>query len=109
MPSSSESSRAAPPSPIACDLSAIPAEQRAAHLGLVRSLFGESQRPREVANGLEVSVSADRFADVVSFIDNERRCCPHLSFAVEVPTDNAPLLLRVTGPGAVAELRAAAR
>jgi hypothetical protein len=88
-------------------LSAIPAEQRAGHLALVHSLFAEESQAREVANGLEVSVTADRFADVVSFIDNERRCCPHLSFAVEVPTGNAPLLLRVTGAGAVAELRGA--
>ena len=107
MSTSSESSPVAGPSPIACDMSAIPTEQRAGHLALVRSLFGEEQQPREVANGLEVSVGADRFADVVSFIDNERRCCPHLSFTVEVPSAEAPLLLRVTGLGAAAELRAA--
>jgi hypothetical protein len=45
-------------------------------------------------------------ADVVRFLDNERRCCRHLAFVLEVPARDADLVLRVTGPGVREELRA---
>ena len=76
---------------------------------LVGALFGATNRVRELPDGLEVTLAADRLADVVSFIDNERRCCRHLAFGLEVPTAGAPLVLRVTGPGAADELRALMR
>ena len=92
--------------PIACDLSAIPADQRTRHVSLARSLFGDEARVRTLENGLEVTLAADELADAVSFIDNERRCCRHLAFTLDVPAAGAPPRLRVTGPGAAQELRA---
>ena len=94
---------------IACDLSAIPPDRRPTHIALVHALFGDTARVRELPDGLEVSIGADRLADAVSFIENERRCCRHLGFTLEVPAAEAPLVLRVTGPGAADELRALAR
>jgi len=95
--------------PVACDLSAIPSDQRPAHIALVHALFGDTGRVRELPDGLEASIGADRLADAVSFIENERRCCRHLAFTLEVPPARAPLVLRVTGPGAADELRALLR
>ena len=92
--------------PIACDLSGIPADQRDRHVALVRTLFGDEAHVHRLDNGLEVSIAADSLADAVSFIDNERRCCRHLAFSLEVPAAAGPLVLRVTGPGAVEELQA---
>jgi hypothetical protein len=98
-----------PIAPIACDLSAIPSEQRPTHIALVRALFGDFHRVRELPDGLEASIGPDRLADAVSFIENERRCCRHLAFTLVVPPARAPLVLRVTGPGAADELRALLR
>ena len=64
--------------PIACDLSAIPIDQRASHAALVQSLFGGEHAIIQHADGIEVSLPSDRLGDVVSFIENERRCCRHL-------------------------------
>lgn len=95
-----------PAAPVTCDLSAIPPEQRASHIALARALFGNENRVRRTESGLETSIAPDRLADAVSFIENERRCCRHLAFTLEVPPSGAPLILRVTGPGAVDELQA---
>ena len=92
--------------PLVCDLSAIPADQRPGHIALVRALFGDADRVRHLPDGLEVSLAADRFADAVAFIENERRCCRHLAFSLEVPAARASLVLRVTGKGALEELQA---
>ena len=90
-----------------CDLTAIPASDRAGHVALARSLFfGADAVARETAEGYEVEIPADRFQDAVRFIENERRCCAHLAFALTLPARGRPMLLRVTGPGATESLRA---
>ncbi len=95
--------------PIVCDLSAIPARQRVQHFLLARSLlFADERRVRELENGLEFELPPDRLGQAVRFVENERRCCRHLAFALEVPARGAPIILRVTGPGASHELRALA-
>ena len=94
------------PDPIICDLSAIPADQREAHFDLARMLFADERHVRDIENGIEFEVSPERLSDVARFIENERRCCRHLVFALEIPPRNAALVLRVTGPGARDELRA---
>ena len=95
--------------PIACDLTAIPADQRPAHVAFVRTLVSRSLGAvRETADGLQFELPSDRLADAARFVDNERRCCRHLAFMLEVPPREAPLTLRVTGPGAREELYALA-
>jgi len=68
--------------------------------------LGEASAARETAEGYEIEIPADRFQDAVRFVENERRCCAHLAFSLTRPTRGAPLLLRVTGPGATEALRA---
>ena len=95
---------------IICDLSAIPADQRDAHFALARSLlFADQRAVREVDSGLAFGVPPERLADVARFIENERHCCRHLAFALEVPPRDGTLTLRITGPGAREELRALLR
>src|SRR4029453_16493848 len=95
--------------PIVCHLSAIPARQRVQHFLLAPSLlFAHDRRARELENGLECEPPPDRLGQVVIFVENERRCCRHLAFVLEVPARGAPIVLRVTGPGASHELRALA-
>ena len=101
---------AADPDAIVCDLSAIPADQRDAHFALARDLlFADERAVHDVENGLAFELSPGRLADVVRFVENERRCCQHLAFVLEIPPRNGTLTLRVMGPGAREELRALLR
>jgi hypothetical protein len=90
---------------VACDLSAIPAEQRTAHAALARQLFLDHPT-REVDDGVEVTLPAERLEDAGSFIRNERLCCRHLAFSIHVPARGSSIIVRVTGPGARDELGA---
>jgi hypothetical protein len=95
---------------ILCDLSAIPADQRDAHFALARSLlFADERAVREVENGLAFELPPERLGDVARFVENERRCCRHLAFGLQVPSRSGPMTLHVTGPGAREELRALLR
>jgi hypothetical protein len=97
----------APIEGITCDMSAIPADERDADIALARSLFFAGGRAvRETESGLMVEIPPDLLADVARFVENERRCCRHLAFALDVPAHGADLVLRVTGPGAWDELMA---
>ena len=99
-----------PTEPVVCDLSAIPANQRDAHVELVRTiLFSGEHAALEVDDGLLFELPADRLNNAVRFVENERRCCRHLAFVLEVPPRGANITLRVTGPGAREELRALVR
>lgn len=40
-------------------------------------------------------------------MDNERRCCPFLAFAIELPPGEGALTLRLAGPEGVREFLAA--
>ena len=98
------------PEPVVCDLSAIPADQRERHFELARSLlFADERRVRDLENGMEFELPADRLADTARFVENERRCCRHLAFTLEVPARGASIVLQVSGPGARDELRALLR
>ena len=95
---------------VVCDLSAIPADQRAMHFAFARTvLFGGESGVQDVENGIVFELPPERLADVAAFLENERRCCRHLAFTLEIPPRDATLVLRVTGPGASDELRALAR
>jgi hypothetical protein len=91
---------------IACDISAIPEDERAAHFALARALFSGAIAVREVDAGMAFDLRPDRLADVAAFVENERRCCSHLAFALEIPARHGAITLRITGPGAREEMAA---
>ena len=73
--------------------------ERPAHLALVRQLFGEMVRERtDLRNGYAYRFRPEAFELLARFIANERKCCPFLSFELELPADAGPLWLRLTGP-----------
>ena len=96
-----------PDDAIVCDMSAIPADQRESHIALARSLL-VNNAVAESEDEMRFALAPEQLSDVVRFIDNERRCCRHLAFILEVPARDANLLLQVTGPGVREELRALA-
>jgi hypothetical protein len=84
-------------SPLACDMTAIPREQRDTHLAHSRELFSQVQEARELSNGYEFRLRADFLENVADFIALEKLCCPFLNFAIEIEAENGPLWLRLTG------------
>ena len=95
--------------PIFCDPGAIPADQLESHIAFARThLFGTSGSAREVESGYAFTIPGDRYEEAAAFVSNERRCCAHLHFVLDVPPRGRALELRVTGPTAREELRALA-
>jgi len=97
------------PSRFACDISAIPADERPAHHALTRRLMAIATT-HETPDGFRFEFPAAEYAAVARFVALERLCCPFLGFTVDVPADQGPLRLCLAGPAGVkpfirAELR----
>jgi hypothetical protein len=85
--------------PLACVPGAIPAAERAAHFQLLTRLFTTSARERrDLPEGRAYRFEAESFDDLARWISRERRCCPFLTFALELTPDDGPIWLRLTGP-----------
>ncbi len=94
---------------IACDLTAIDAEHRDAHLTQAAYLLQQvAQEIQELSDGYAFRFAPDDYSQVVAFIANERLCCPFFTFVLEVPSAQQPLWLRITGQAGVKEFFQAA-
>ncbi len=90
--------------PIACDLTAIPTDEREAHERLAKQLFLEAVPERhELADGYAFQFRAEQYQPLVAFIANERLCCPFFRFTLEVTPGRGPIWLRITGDAGVKE------
>lgn len=89
--------------PLACVPGAIPAGERTAHFERTRQLFEGALERAELTDGYGFRFDPDRLADVVRFVEHERRCCPFLTFTIEQRPDGGPLWLRLTGPAGTRE------
>jgi hypothetical protein len=84
---------------LACDASAIALSDRPAHFKLLERLFGEFAVEREaVAGGYRFRFDSAVFELVADFVKDERKCCPFLTFVVEVLPAGGPIWLHLTGP-----------
>jgi len=84
---------------IACVPGAIPENERPSHFALLKRLFGDSVRERrDIQDGYAFRFDEDAFDDVARFATNERRCCPFLTFVIELSPNGGPLWLRLSGP-----------
>jgi hypothetical protein len=92
-------------SPLACDMRAIPLNQREAHLNTSRDLFSLIQEIRELSDGYAFRFTADAgiLVKAIEFISLEKLCCPFLGFALEVEAEGGPAWLRLTGREGVKE------
>src|SRR5712692_7808660 len=85
--------------PLACDLEAIPAVERAGHLAAAEQLLLHlAQEKLELPDGYAFRFGSEQYPQVTNFVGNERRCCPFLAFTLEVPPSGGPLWLRITAP-----------
>jgi hypothetical protein len=84
--------------PLACDPGGIPAEARAAHFELVSRLFTAQAIERQpVEGGRAFRFPVEALSELGTFIENERRCCPFLTFRLTL-APAAGLWLELTGP-----------
>jgi hypothetical protein len=94
---------------LACDLTAIPEDQRANHQRNASYLFSHvAQEVQELPQGYAIRFAADAYTLVTAFVANERLCCPFFTFRVEVLPQQGPIWLRITGPEGVKPLLRAA-
>ena len=98
------------PLPIACDLGALSAGQRAREQALLAEFKGMFREARETGRGYTVVVPDDPLvlSRLGEFLVLERLCCPFLTFDLCFPADRGLITLHIHGqPGTKAFLRSA--
>ena len=94
--------------PLACDMLAIPADQRAGHEARARDLFGRAVvEQRDLPDGHAFRIDAADYELAAAFVANERRCCPFLHFQLDLAPGGGPIWLRMTGAAGAKEALAA--
>jgi len=89
--------------PLACNLKAMTAEQRARHRELAGALRRDAQEIAELPDGLRLRLPAGWWLDAAEFVALEKLCCPFLRFRLEMAEEGGPLLLSLTGRAGVRE------
>lgn len=86
-------------SPFACDMTAIPADQRGDHLTTIDTLFRSVKSFREMPNGYSFRLTNDPDILLIAakFISLERLCCPFLGFSLEIEREGGAVCLALTG------------
>jgi hypothetical protein len=86
-------------SPFACDMTAIAADQRGAHLANIEEVFRAVEEVRELPNGYAFQLSNDPHVilKAAQFIALERLCCPFFGFALEIENEGGAVWLSLTG------------
>jgi len=84
---------------LACDLRAFDDAERAHYQALRAALGARRLGAREVADGYEFAYPADAqtILDVAEFVSLERRCCPFIDFALEIPAAATQIRLTIGG------------
>jgi hypothetical protein len=90
---------------IACNISAIKAEDRPQHEQTVDALFGEVLEVQERPDGYAFRLPTDSTAlmRAAQWISNERLCCPFFEFTLKIEPNQGGLWLWVTGSAEVKE------
>ncbi len=90
---------------IACDPTAIPADQRDRWAETGKQVYAAVQEVQELPDGYQFRLPADSamLVKVAEYIMNERLCCAFLRFTVEVEPSRGPFWLRLTGDVGVKE------
>lgn len=91
------------PTPLACDLTAIPAAERATHQDVTRHLVAAATEIRESGEGFSLTLSANEYDAVAQFVGRERLCCPFLKFVVVASPERGKVELRLSGPAGAKE------
>ena len=90
--------------PVVCSLS--PPALRERREDALRTLRAQAREVREIAGGWSIRFAADDelLAELVRFIQAERKCCAFLRFALVVTPGEGPVWLEMTGPDGTQEM-----
>lgn len=87
------------PAPLACVPGAIRAEERSTHFALIQRRFSTATLEREaLPNGYAFRFAPEAIEEIARFMENERKCCPFLTFELIAPASADLVWLRMTGP-----------
>jgi hypothetical protein len=87
---------------VACNWSALTAEQQERQRDLYRQLRADVEEVQELEDGYAFRYSTDSggvLLAVAEFVANERLCCPFFEFGITVERAGGPMWLRMTGAG----------
>ena len=90
-------------------MNALTFEERSRREELFAALADAVEQVQELSSGMAVKFlsNADTWMIAAEFILLERRCCPFLSFSLEIEKEHGPFCLRITGREGVKEFLAA--
>jgi hypothetical protein len=92
---------------LACDMTALTAEQRTRHHAATRRLLEHSTR-EDLSDGFVFTIDRQHISvpELAEWAADESRCCPTVDFHLELPAFG-PLTLRLDGGADVKEFIAA--
>jgi hypothetical protein len=88
---------------IACDLSAIPEDERDKHQESAKRVFESIDSVKELKDGFAFRLPGDTelIEEAGAWIARERLCCPFFNFELELKPDGGPFWLRLSGSSEV--------
>lgn len=83
---------------LACAMDAVPREMRTEHEASIRRIVTSILEVHELPTGYALRLPNENktLYDCITFISNERLCCPFFHFALEVEPEQGPIWLRLT-------------
>ncbi len=94
---------------LACNLSAMDADQRSRHSRLAAELRARVREVVETPDGyaFRLDGQGEAWLRAAEFVSLERLCCPFVEFELRLEADLGPLWLRLGGRAGVKEVLAA--
>lgn len=87
------------PDPVlACNIFAIPKDDRPTHEANTKRIVASTQETRELPTGYawRLPNDTDLLQTVATFLRYERLCCPFFHFKLEIEPDQGPVWLHIT-------------
>lgn len=83
----------------ACDMSAIPPEERGQHIAAIEAVFGAVEEVRELADGYSFRLANETalLLRIADFLARERLCCPFFGFDLRIEPEGGAVWLSLTG------------
>jgi hypothetical protein len=90
---------------IACDPTAVPAEEREQWIAAGKQVYASVQDMQELPKGYAFTLAPDSamLLTLAQYVANERLCCPFLQFTIEIGAQGSPFRLHLTGGTGVKE------
>ena len=83
--------------PLACHLTALSKDERAAHAQLMLQMAGAVRETKELSDGYAFRMAPQALAATAQWVALESRCCPFFAFELELESHGGPLWLRIRG------------